>query len=69
MPRYILPMEKFLLNVKEVCNVTGFGETKVRRLLNRNDSKFTVRLGNKLFANKKLLEEFLNDCAKYQITL
>lgn len=62
-------MDKLLLTIDEVCEVTGFGATKVRQLLNRPDSKFTVRLGRKLYANKKLLEEYLDNCARYQITI
>lgn len=61
--------EKILLNVKEVCQLTGFGESKVRQILKRKDSDYTIRLGNKLYANKKLLEKWLEKCAKYQIVI
>ena len=61
--------EKILLNVQEVCQYTGIGETKVRQLLNKKDSTYTIRLGNKLYANKKLLEQYLEKCAKYQIPI
>ena len=61
--------EKILLNVQEVCQYTGFGESKVRQILNRKDSTFTIRLGNKLYANKKLLEQWLEKCAKYQLSI
>ncbi len=61
--------EKLLLNIKEICQCTGFGESKVRQILNRKDSTFTIRLGNKLFANKKLFEQWLDKCAKYQIPI
>lgn len=62
-------MEKILMNLKEVCEYTGWGETKVREILNRPDSSFTIRLGNRLYVNKKLFDEYLERCAKYQITI
>ncbi len=62
-------MEKILMNLKEVCEYTGWGETKVREILNRRDSSFTIRLGNRLYVNKKLFDEYLERCAKYQITI
>ena len=52
-------MEKALLNVKEVREYLGLGDTKVRELLNQPSSTFTVRIGNRLYANKKLLDAWL----------
>lgn len=62
-------MEKALLSLKEVCAYTGWKETKVREILKREDSTFTVRLGNRLYVNKKLFDEYLEKCAKYQIRI
>lgn len=62
-------MDKALLSLKEVCEYTGWKETKVRELLKRKDSTFTIRLGNRLYVNKKLFDEFLDKCAKYQIQI
>lgn len=62
-------MEKALLSLKEFCEYTGWGKTKARELLNREDSTFTVRLGNRLYVNKKLFDEYLEKCAKYQISI
>ena len=62
-------MDKILMSLKEVCEYTGWGETKVREILKRDTSKFTVRLGNRLYVNKKLFEDYLNKCAKYHITI
>lgn len=62
-------MEKALLSLKEVCEYTGWKETKVRELLKRETSTFTIRLGNRLYVNKKLFDDFLDKCAKYQIRL
>lgn len=60
-------MDKALLNINELCEYTGWGKTKVREILKRPDSSFTVRMGNRLYANKKLFDEYLDRCAKYQI--
>ena len=60
-------MEKALLNIDEFCEYIGIGKTKSREVLKRSDSPFTVRIGNRLYANKKLLDEYLDKCAKYQI--
>ena len=59
--------EKVLLTVKQLCDYTGWGETKTREILKRADSPFTIRMGNRLYANKKLFDEYLDNCAKYQI--
>lgn len=61
--------EKTLLNVEQLCIYTGWGKTKVREILKRPDSTFTVRMGNRLYAHKELFDEYLIKCAKYQITL
>lgn len=52
--------DKALLNVKEVREYLGLGDTKTRELLNMPDSPFTVRIGNRLYANKKLLDIWLD---------
>lgn len=62
-------MERTLMSLKEVCEYTGWGETKVRELLKRPTSTFTVRYGNRLYVNKKLFDEYLDRCAKYQIPI
>lgn len=62
-------MEKALLSLKEVCEYTGWKRTKVREILKRENSTFTVRLGNRLYVNKKLFDDYLEKCAKYQIKI
>ena len=52
-------VDKALLNVKEIKDYLGLGDTKVRELLNSPDSTYTVRIGNRLYANKKLLDVWL----------
>ena len=62
-------MEKVLLSIKEVCEYTGWGKTKTREILKRPESRFTVRVGNRLYVNKELFDEYLVKCAKYQIDI
>lgn len=52
--------EKALLNIKEFCMYLGIGQTKARELLNDPSSKYTVRIGNRLYANKRKLDEWLD---------
>lgn len=60
---------KLLLTIPELMEYTGFGEKKIRELLNSPKSTFTVRNGNKLYAHKELFEDFLKKCAKNQLTI
>lgn len=52
-------VDKALLNVKELQAYLGLGDTKVRQILNNPKSTFTIRIGNRLYANKKLLDVWL----------
>ena len=60
---------KILLSVKDIMKVTGLGEKKVRQMLNDPSSTFTIRNGNRLYAHKDSLEDYLKKCAKYHLTL
>ena len=62
-------MEKKLLSIKDLCEYTGWGKTKVREILKRPDSKFTVQMGNRLYADKKLFDDYIEKCAKYHIPI
>lgn len=62
-------MEKILMSLKEVCEYTGWGETKVREILKRPSSNFTIILGNRLYVNKRLFDEYLEKCARYHIPI
>ncbi len=62
-------VNKKLLTVKELKEYTGWGDTTVRRLLRRADSPFTVRMGNRLYADKDLFDKYIADCIKYQINV
>lgn len=52
--------KKALLNVKELCEYLGLSDPKVREILKQPNSTFTVRIGNRLYANKKLLDIWLD---------
>lgn len=52
-------MDKALLNLKEFCQYLGIGETKAREILTKTDNNFTIRIGNRLYANKILLDQWL----------
>ena len=45
-------MDKILLNMKEICEYTGLGMTKVREIVKIDTSNFTVRIGNRLYVDK-----------------
>ena len=51
--------KKALLNVKEMCEYLGIGQTKARELLADPKNSFTVRIGNRLYAHKGRLDAWL----------
>lgn len=53
-------IEKILLNVGEVQKYLGIGETMARRLLRNPKSGFAIRIGNRLYANKRKLDKWLD---------
>ena len=55
--------EKALLNVEEMQAYTGWGENTVRAELNHPACKYVVRKGNRLYANRKLLDKHLESIA------
>lgn len=61
--------KKALLDLKEVCEYTGFGVSKARSLINNPKSTYTIRCGNKLYVHKKLLDDYLEKCAKFQLKI
>lgn len=62
-------MEKILMSLNEVCEYTGWGQTKVREILKRPSSDFTIKMGNRLYVNKKKFDSYLERCAKYHISI
>lgn len=51
--------EKALLYIKEFCDYLGIGQTKARELL-RGRNGFGVQIGNRWYANKRKLDEWIN---------
>lgn len=51
-------MEKVLLNVKETAECLGVGLTKCRELL-RGNNGFAIRIGNRWYADKDALQEWI----------
>ena len=52
--------EKALLNVEEMMAYTGWGENTVRKELNHPRCLYVVRKGNRLYANRRLLDKYLD---------
>ncbi len=50
--------DKALLNIKEFCVYLGIGETKARQLL-KGRNGFGVQIGNRWYANKRKLDEWI----------
>lgn len=52
-------VEKQLLNIKEVCEYLGIGQTKARELV-RGNNGFGVQIGNRWYANRKKLDAWID---------
>ena len=52
--------EKALLNIEEMMLYTGWGENTVRNELNHPRCTYVVRKGNRLYANRRLLDKYLD---------
>lgn len=53
-------VDKALLDLDEFCLYLGIGKTKARELLTKTENDYAVRIGNRLYANKILLDRWLN---------
>lgn len=53
--------EKALLNIKEFCEYLKIGQIKVREILNNPRYTFKVRIGNRLYAHKGKVDEWLEE--------
>ena len=51
--------KKALLNVKEMCEYLGIGQTKARELLSDSKNNFTIHIGNRSYAHKGRLDTWL----------
>lgn len=54
-------IEKALLNLKEVSEYLGLGETKTRELLKNRNCPFSMKIGYRWYANRKLLDKWLQE--------
>lgn len=54
-----IQIEKGLLNLDAFCEYMGIKKTKARELLHNPTNGFTVRIGNRLYAHKGKLDEWL----------
>ena len=51
-------MDKKLLNIKEICEYLGIGETKARELV-RGCNGFGIRRGNRWYADTRKLDAWI----------
>lgn len=51
--------DKVLMPLKEVCEYLGIGESKARELV-RGHNGFGLQIGNRWYANKKKLDDWIN---------
>lgn len=51
--------EKALLSIADFCTYIGIGKTKAHEILRASDCSFAFRVGNRLYANKKKLDQWL----------
>lgn len=52
-------MAKALLSVTEFCDYLGIEQTKARQLLADPKNGVTIRIGNRLYAHKGKVDEWL----------
>lgn len=52
-------MEQILLNVKETANYLNIGVTKTREVMKENNKVFVVKIGNRSYSHKLLLDKWL----------
>ena len=57
-------MEKALMNIKEFCEYLSIGETKARELLKSQKCNFSLKIGNRWYINKRLLDIWLDKKTK-----
>lgn len=61
--------EKILLNVEETAAYLGIGKTKCREFLREHEHDFVIRIGNRIYANKNLLEQWVDCCSSIYLML
>lgn len=53
-------MNKSLMNLNEVSHYLGIGKTKTREILKDRNCPFSLKIGNRWYADKRLLDNWLN---------
>lgn len=56
--RQMSQIEKQIISIKELCSYLGIGQTKARELV-RGRYGFGVQIGNRWYANKKKLDDWI----------
>lgn len=51
---------KILLNIQELCDYLGIGQTKARELL-KGYNGFGIQIGNRWYANKRKLDAWIDN--------
>ena len=57
---YLELADKPLLTLKEFCTYLGIGQTKARELIRSKDCTFSLKIGNRWYINKRLLDKWLS---------
>lgn len=57
-------IKKILLNVEETAAFLGIGKTKCREFLREHEHEFVIRIGNRIYANRNLLMEWIDKQSK-----
>lgn len=57
-------MDRVLLNLKETVDYLGIGMTKLRGIVKDKDCAFSLKIGNRWYVNKTLLDKWLEQQVK-----
>ena len=60
----VILIEKQLLSIKELCSYLNIGQTKARELV-RGRNGFGVQIGNRWYANKSKVDEWIEKNSIY----
>lgn len=57
---YVELADKPLLDLNEFCIYLGIGKTKARELVKQKDCTFSLKIGNRWYVNRRLLDKWLS---------
>lgn len=57
-------MDKVLLNLKETVEYLGIGMTKLREIVKDKNCTFSLKIGNRWYVNKALLNKWIEQQVK-----